>query len=68
MVYLYYYIIKEIPVLNVISVDLDQTTRSVSFDLDLHYMPISLLGDARYKCVTLNILFSVFCFFFYFTS
>ena len=49
MVYLYYYIIKEIPVLNVISVDLDQTTRSVSFDLDLHYKPISPLGDAWYK-------------------
>ena len=34
-------------VLNANSVDSDQTTRSVMSDLGLHYLPISLLWDAR---------------------
>ena len=41
----------ESPVFNANSVDPDQTPRSAASDLGLHCLPVSLLGDARYKWV-----------------
>ena len=40
-------------------VDPDQTPRSAASDLDLYCLPMSLLWDARHKCVNV-------CFFFFF--
>ena len=44
----------EFYVLNANSVDPDQTPRSVASDLGLHYLPMSLLWDARHKWVKNN--------------
>ena len=44
----------EISVLNTNSVDPDKMTHSAVFDLDLHYLPMSLLWDARHKWVNLT--------------
>ena len=44
------FIIK-ITVLNANSVDPDQMPRSAASDLDLHYLPMSLLWDAMLKWV-----------------
>ena len=41
----------DIPVVNVNSVDSDQTLRSVASDLGLHCLPMPLLWDVRYKQV-----------------
>ena len=49
--------IIEILVLNANSVDLDQMPRSVASDLGLHYLPISLLWDARHKWVKISALY-----------
>ena len=41
----------EIPVFNANSVDPDQTPRTASSDLGLHFLPMSHLWDARLKWV-----------------
>ena len=41
----------EIPFRNVNSADPDQTPQSAASDLGLHYLPVSLLWDARHKWV-----------------
>ena len=41
----------EITKCNANSVDPDQTPRSAASDLGLHCLPMSLLWDARLKCV-----------------
>ena len=40
--------------LNANSGDPDQTPRSVASDLGLHCLPISILYDARHKCVLIQ--------------
>ena len=41
----------EIPVFNANSADADQMPHSVVFDLGLHYLLMSLLGDSGHKWV-----------------
>ena len=41
----------EIPVFNANSVDPDQMPHSMASDLGLHCLPMSLLWEARHKCV-----------------
>ena len=44
-------LILKIPVLNANSLDPDQTLRPAASDIDLHYLPMPLLGDDRHKWV-----------------
>ena len=46
----------EISVLNANRVDPDQTPRSAASDLDIYYLPMSLLRDARLKWVNAVLL------------
>ena len=48
-----------IPVLNANSVDSNQTPRSAASDLGLHFLPMSLLWDARHKCFLLLFVFFI---------
>ena len=41
----------EIPAFNANNVDSDQTPHYAASDLCLHCLPVSLVCDARYKCV-----------------
>ena len=50
--------IVETPVLNANSVDPDQTPRSVASDLGRHYLPMSLLRNARHKWVNIQVNFT----------
>ena len=49
---------KRMPVSNVNSMDLDQTSRSAASDLGLHCLITSFLCDARYKWVNFILYFS----------
>ena len=51
----------EIPVFIANSVDPDQTPRFVASDLSLHFLPMSLLWDARYKWVKWDGFIKLFC-------
>ena len=45
--------VTDIPVCYANSVDLDQTPRSTASDLSLHFLPMSLLRNARVKLMNL---------------
>ena len=44
----------EIAIVHANSVDPDQTPRSAASELGLHYLPMTLLGDARLKWNTVK--------------
>ena len=51
-----FFIKKKKSVFNANSVNPDQTPRSAASNLDLHYLPMSLLWDVRHKWVNSHVL------------